>query len=135
MIVFAHTKGFLNIGLFLKKEISALSGFPPFSNKPPPPPLLRYQKSIRPQALNRIVTVLQSPLQRLTLDGTISGLKSSDTSVFLKKMVEAAALTLYRLIKICSPGSKCQANHLLQFAPHEIGTYQTILNNYWMRFL
>ena len=71
MIVFAHTKGFLNNGLFLKKEISALSGFPPFSNKPPRPPPLRYQKSIRPQALNRIVTVLQSPLQRLTLDGTI----------------------------------------------------------------
>ena len=36
MIVFAHIKGFLNIGLFLKKEISALSGFPPFSNKRPP---------------------------------------------------------------------------------------------------
>ena len=71
MIVFAHTKGFLNSGLFLKKEISALSGFPPFSNKPPRLPPLRYQKSIRPQALNRIVTVLQSPLQRLTLDGTI----------------------------------------------------------------
>ena len=71
MIVFAHTKGFLNSGLFLKKEISALSGFPPFSNKLPRPPPLRYQKSIRPQALNRIVTVLQSPLQRLTLDGTI----------------------------------------------------------------
>ena len=44
MIVFAHTKGFLNIGLFLKKEISALSGFPPFSNKPPPPPSFEVPK-------------------------------------------------------------------------------------------
>ena len=45
---------------------------------------------------------------------------------FFKKMDEAAALTLYRLIKIRSPGFKCQANHLLQFAPDEIGTYQMI---------